>query len=421
MPKRIGLAQIIEKQLPPELVNFMWLAGEVALGRGEKLYLVGGVVRDLLLGQPNLDLDLVVEGNAVELALQIKEANGGEITTHLRFGTAKLRWDKWSADFASARSETYDKPGALPRVTPSSIDNDLSRRDFTINAMAIRLNPGDYGKLVDPCGGRSDLKKRVIRVLHEKSFIDDATRIWRALRYEQRLDFRLERETLKLLKRDIDMLDTISRDRIRYEIECILQEKYPEKVLSRAEELGVLAKLHPALKGNGGHAEKFAQARQMTSPHPPEIGLYLALIAYPLNDEEVESLISRLNLPKSLAQTLRDTITLKGKLKLVSIPGLSPGSIYNFLDGYSAQALMANSLSTESPTASQNVRFFLSKLRHVEASLSGDDLMKLGVAEGPQIKELLELLHQARLNGRVTTREGEEELVRGWLAEKGGR
>ena len=421
MPKRIGLAQIIEKQLPPELVNFMWLAGEVALSRGEKLYLVGGVVRDLLLGQANLDLDLVVEGNAVELALQIKEVNGGEITTHLRFSTAKLRWDKWSADFATARSETYDKPGALPRVTPSSIDNDLSRRDFTINAMAIRLNPGDYGKLVDPCGGRDDLKKKVIRVLHEKSFIDDATRIWRALRYEQRLDFRLERETLKLLKRDIDMLDTISRDRIRYEIECILQEKCPEKVLSRAEEFGVLAKLHPALKGNGGRAVKFAQARQMTSPNPPEIGLYLALIAYPLNDEDVESLISRLNLPKSLAQTLRDTITLKGKLKLVSIPGLSPGSIYNFLDGYSAQALMANALSTESPTAGQNVRFFLSKLRHVEASLSGDDLMKLGVAEGPQIKEVLELLRQARLNGRVTSREGEEELVRGWLAEKGGR
>jgi tRNA nucleotidyltransferase (CCA-adding enzyme) len=420
MPRQISLAKVIEKQLPPELVNFMWLAGEVAFGRGEKLYLVGGVVRDLLLGQPNLDLDLVVEGNAVELALQIKEANGGEITTHLRFGTAKLRWDRWSADFATSRAETYEKPGALPEVTPSPIEKDLSRRDFSINAMAVRLNPGDYGKLVDPCGGRSDLKKKVIRVLHENSFVDDATRIWRALRYEQRLGFRLERETLKLLKRDIDMLDTISRDRIRYELECILREKFPEKVLRRAEELGVLPKLHPALKGNGWLAEKFAQARQLTAPHPPEIGLYLALMTYPLNDEDLESLISRFNLPKSIAQTLRDSLTLKGKLKLVAIPGLSPGSIYNFLEGYSAQALAANSLATDSPTASQNVRFFLSKLRHVEASLSGDDLKQMGVKEGPQMKELLEMLHQARLNGRVTTREGEEELVRGWLAEKGG-
>jgi tRNA nucleotidyltransferase (CCA-adding enzyme) len=420
MPKQINLAKIMEKQLPAELVNFMWLAGEIALTRQERVYLVGGVVRDLLLGQANLDLDLVVEGNAVELALQLKEVNGGEITTHLRFSTAKLMWDKWSADFATSRSETYDKPGALPRVTPSPIDNDLSRRDFTINAMAVHLNPGDYGRLVDPCGGRSDLKKKLLRVLHEKSFVDDATRIWRGLRYEQRLDFHLERGTLKLLKRDVDMLDTISRDRIRYEIECILQEKYPEKVLSRADELGVLPKLHPALKGNGWRAEKFDQARRLTSPHPPEIGLYLALIAYPLTSEEVESLISRLNLPKTLAQTVRDTITLKDKIKLVTIPGLSPSSIYNFLDGYSPQALAANSLATESPTASQNIRFFLSKLRHVEASLSGEDLMKMGVAQGPQIKKVLELLREARLNGRVTTRESEEELVRGWLAERQG-
>jgi tRNA nucleotidyltransferase (CCA-adding enzyme) len=420
MPRQINLAKIMEKQLPAELVNFMWLAGEVAMTRQERVYLVGGVVRDLLLEQPNIDLDLVVEGNAVELALQLKETNGGDITTHLRFSTAKLRWDRWSADFATARSETYDKPGALPKVTPSSIDDDLSRRDFTVNAMAVHLNPGDYGKLLDPCGGRSDLKKKVIRVLHDKSFTDDATRIWRGLRYEQRLGFRLERKTQGLLKRDVDMLDTISSDRIRYEIECILQEKCPEKVLSRAQELGVLAKLHPALEGNGWREEKFAQARQLTSPHPPEMGLYLAIIAYPLNEEEAESLISRLNLPKSLTKTVRDTIALKEKTKLVTIPGLSASSIYNFLDGYSAQALVATSLATDSPTASQNIRYFISKLRHVEASLSGDDLMKLGVAQGPRVKEVLELLRQARLNGRVTTREGEEELVRRWLAEREG-
>jgi tRNA nucleotidyltransferase (CCA-adding enzyme) len=139
-----------------------------------------------------------------------------------------------------------------------------------------------------------------------------------------------------------------------------------------------------------------------------------------LNEEEAESLISRLNLPKSLTKTVRDTIALKEKTKLVTIPGLSPSSIYNFLDGYSAQALVATSLATDSPTASQNIRYFISKLRHVEASLGGDDLMRMGVAEGPQVKEVLELLREARLNGRVTTREGEEELVRRWLVEREG-
>jgi tRNA nucleotidyltransferase (CCA-adding enzyme) len=216
------------------------------------------------------------------------------------------------------------------------------------------------------------------------------------------------------------MLDTISRDRIRSEIECILQERYPEKVLRRAEELGVLAKLHPALKGNGWLAEKFDQARRLTSPQPPEIELYLALLAYSLTSGEAESLISRLNLPKSLAQTVRDAITLKSKLKLVAIPGLSPSSIYRFLDGYSSQALVANSLATESPAASQNIRLFLSRLKHIETSLTGEDLIKMGVAQGPQIREILEMLREARLNGKVATRQDEEKLVRGWLAERQG-
>jgi tRNA nucleotidyltransferase (CCA-adding enzyme) len=409
----------MERQLPAELVNFMWLAGEIAHTRGERIYLVGGVVRDLLLGQANFDLDLVVEGNAIELAQQLKKINQGKITTHPRFNTAKLQWDNWSVDLATARCETYDKPGALPSITPSSIDNDLSRRDFTINAMAIHLNPGFYGRLVDPHGGRNDLKHKIIRVLHEKSFTDDATRIWRGLRYEQRLDFHLERKTLNLLQRDISMLDTISGDRIRYEIECILQEKYPEKVFRRAEELRVLAKLHPVLKGNGWLAEKFDQARRLTSPQPPEVGLYLALLAYPLTGEETEHLISRLRLSKSLAQTLRDSIAVKKKMRSLATPGVSPSVIYRLLDGYFSPAIVANSLATESPVASQSIRLFLNKLKDIKVSLSGDDLIRMGIAPGPQIREILDLLHKARLNGKIATKQDEEEVVKNWLAAKG--
>ena len=418
MPKGINLAKIIEKQLPAELVNFMWMAGEIAHTRGEKIYLVGGVVRDLLLEQANFDLDLVVEGNAIELVQRLRELNQGKITTHPRFNTAKLQWDKWSVDLATARAETYEKPGALPSVTPSSIDDDLARRDFTINAMAIHLNPGYYGKLVDPHDGRNDLKDKLIRVLHEKSFIDDATRIWRGLRYEQRLDFHLEKKTLALLQRDIAMLDTISSDRIRYEIECILEEKYPGKVFRRAEELGVLAKLHPSLKGNGWLAEKFDQVRRLSAPEPPEMRLHLALLAYPLTSEEAEQFISRLNLAKSLAQTIRDTIAVKNKMRSLAIPGLSPSNIYHLLDGYSAQALVANSLATESPVASQNIRLFLKKLKDIKISLTGNDLIRMGVVPGPQIGEVLELLHQAKLNGKITTRQDEEEVVRSWLAQR---
>jgi len=420
MSKRINFGKLIEKQLPPELVNFMWVAGEMANSRGEKLYLVGGVVRDLLMEQPNFDLDLVVEGNAIELAQQLK-LNKGKITTHPRFNTAKLQWNDRSVDLTTARSETYEKPGALPAVTPSSIDDDLSRRDFTINAMAIRLNPGYYGKLVDPHGGRDDLQSKRIRILHEKSFTDDATRIWRALRYEQRLGFHLERRTQTLLQRDIPMLATISADRIRYEMECIYKEKYPEKVFNRAGELGVLASLHPSLKGDGNLKEKFEHARQECSPELPSFDLYLALLAYPLTIDETEQLISRLNLPKLSAKTLRDTIAVKNKMRSLSTPGVSPGAIYNLLRDFSPAALEANSLVTQSAVAGQAIHLFLNRLKDVQVSLTGDDLIQMGIAPGPQIKEILDLLHQAKLNGKIATRHDEEEVIKGWLAQKRGK
>jgi tRNA nucleotidyltransferase (CCA-adding enzyme) len=221
---------------------------------------------------------------------------------------------------------------------------------------------------------------------------------------------------LNLLQRDIPMLDTISSDRIRYEIECILQEKYPEKVLRRAEELGVLAKLHPLLKGDGWLAVKFDQARKLCSPEPPELDLYLALLAYPLTGEETERLISRLRLPKSLAQTIRDTIAIKNKMRLLATPGMSPSGIYRLLANYSSPAMVANSLATESPVASQNIRLFLNKLRYIQVSLTGDDLIQMGIAPGPHVGEILELLHKAKLNGKIATRQDEEEVVKGWLA-----
>ena len=415
MTEVINLSGKIEKQLPAELVNCLQTAGEVAYRQGQSLYLVGGVVRDLLLGQTNLDLDLVVEGNAIDLARQLTQIKQGKITTHPRFNTAKLQWDEWSVDLVTARSETYVKPGALPSVTPSSISNDLSRRDFTINTMAIYLSPDRHGELIDLYGGISDLKHKLIRVLHEKSFIDDATRIWRGLRYEQRLNFQLESNTLQLFKRAVPMLDTISGDRIRHELELILKEEFPEKVLRRAGELNVLQSLHPALKGNGWLAEKFKQARQLSSPDSPSVGLYLALLTYPLASEEVEQLISHLKLTKPLSRTLKDTTSLKAQLQSLANPELELSSIYHILHGYSLQAITANSLASDSPEAHQHIQLFLTKLRYIKPALTGNDLITMGVASGPRIKEILSLLHEARLDNTITAKQDEEDLVNGWL------
>ncbi len=415
MPEITNLTSKMEKQLPAELVNFMQTAGEVAQSQGQSLYLVGGVVRDLLLGRTNLDLDLVVEGDAINLAHQLISITRGKIVTHPRFGTAKLQWDEWSVDLATARSETYAKPGALPTVKPGSTRDDLFRRDFTINTMAIELNPDRYGELLDLYGGRNDLEHKLVRVLHEKSFIDDATRIWRGLRYEQRLSFQLEPATLELLKRDIRWLDSISGDRVRHELELILKEEYPEKILRRADELGVLARLHSSLKGNGWLADKFEQARQLSSPDLPSVGLCLALLVYPLTTEESGQLISYLRLPKSVTQTLRDAMDIKTKLGSLANPELTPSNIYSLLHGYSSPAIVANLIATDSPVARQRVNLFFNKLRYIKPALNGEDLKRMGVAQGPRIKEILNKLHEARLDGKVTSKRGEESLVKGWL------
>jgi len=411
MPEMINLAERMGKQLPAELVSFLHTAGELAASQGQRLYLVGGVVRDLLLGKPNYDLDLVVEGNAIELARQLAGLKQGKITTHPRFNTAKVQWDKWSVDFATARSETYARPGALPTVKPSTIEKDLFRRDFTINAMALHLSPGRYSELIDRYGGKDDLEGKLIRILHEKSFIDDATRIWRALRYEQRFGFHIERRTLELLKRDIPMLDTISGDRIRYELECVFQEKAPEKGLRRAAELGILQKLHPKLTGNGWLSEKFESARRLSAPNLPSFSLYMALLTYHLTLEKIETLISYLRLPKPVAQTLRDTLEIKSRLKTLDFR-LSNSTIYRLLHGYSQTAITANLLATDSEVARQHLETFNSKLRYIKPTLTGNDLLKMGIPQGRQIKEILARLLAARLDGRVTSKHEEVEMMR---------
>jgi len=415
MVATINLSSKLNHQLPAELVKFMQAAGEAAQNRRQPLYLVGGVVRDLLLGRANFDLDLVVEGDAISLAGQLMSVTPGKLVTHPRFGTAKLQWDKWSVDLASARSETYAKPGALPAVKPGSIKDDLFRRDFTINTMAVELQPGRYGELLDLYGGREDLERKLIRVLHEKSFKDDATRIWRGLRYEQRLGFQFEANTLQILKRDMSWLDTISGDRIRHELELILREELPEKVLRRADELGVLVWLHPSLEGNDWLAEKFGQARELSSPDLPSVDFYLSLLAYMLTAEENEQLVSHLRFPKSVARILHDTAGIKAELGLLANPDLTQSGIYSLLQGYSAKAIAASSIAIDSPLVSQRIDLFLNKLRYVKPALTGDDLQKMGVAPGPRIKEILNLLRNARLDGKISSRKDEERLVEGWM------
>ena len=412
----MNLARQIEQYLPQPLLELVRDISGQAAKQGQMVYVVGGVVRDLLLGDPSLrsgprfDLDLVVEGDAVKLAQQVAETSQAKLLAHRRFGTAKLRYENFSLDLATARKETYARPGALPAVTPGTLNDDLIRRDFSINAMAISLAAKDYGNLIDPHHGKTDLEHRLIRILHPGSFSDDATRILRGVCYEQRFGFEFEAETARLLKRDIPMLDTISGDRIRHELEHIFEEKRPELVIKRLGELGVLRRINPALKGDDWIAEAFDKARRLKKPTQLP-SLYFCLLVYSLSEKEIEQFLARLNIPAKLSRAMRDTLRLKTRLPLLDKPSLKPSEIYHLLQEYEPVAIQANALATESPTARRHLQLFLTKLRYVRTSLDGEELKRLGIPPGPEMGKVLQALHKAKLDGEVRTRANEKKLA----------
>ena len=407
----MNLASKVKSYFPKELLELLRDTSKEASKLGQRVYLVGGIVRDLLLGYPNFDLDLVTEGDAVELAKRIARISGAGLVIYPRFSTAKIKSGDFAIDIATARNETYARPGALPAVTPSSIEKDLFRRDFSINAMAISLTTEHYGQLLDPHRGKDDLHSHLIRILHPDSFSDDATRILRAIRYEQRLGFNLERETARLLKRDISMLDTISGDRIRHELELIFREEHPEHVIKRLGDLGVLQRINHSLGGNEWLATKFDDARRLGKPGELP-ALYFCLLAYPLNGEQLNQLVSRLNPSAKLTKTLKDTARLKLHLTQLNKPSLKPSDIYYFLREYDPLAIKANIIAEDKPVICQHLQLFLSKLRYVKSCLNGEDLQRLGIPAGTKLGEILEILHKAKLNGAVTTKDEEEKLAR---------
>ena len=406
----MNLARQIEQYVPQPLLELVKdISGQAAKG-GQRVYLVGGVVRDLFLGYPNFDLDLVVEGDAVKLAQQVAESSQANLLAHRRFGTAKLRYEDFTLDMATARKETYAEPGALPAVTPGTLKDDLLRRDFSINAMAISLAANDYGELVDPYQGKNDLERRLIRILHSESFSDDATRILRAVRYQQRLCFELEAQTAQLLKRDIPMLDTISGDRIRHELELIFKEKQPEFVINRLGELGVLQGINPFLKGGGWIAEKFDRARRLKKPTQLP-SLYFCLLIYSFSETGVEQFLARLNITAKLSRAIRDTLRLKTKLPLLGKSPLKPSEIYYLLREYESVAVQANAIASDTSMVHHHLQLFLTKLRYVRTSLDGEELKRLGISAGPEMGKVLQVLHKAKLDGEVRTKDDEKKLA----------
>lgn len=369
---------------------------------------MGGPVRDLLLGRGVVDLDLMVVGDGVAFAHALAERSGGAVTGESRFGTAKVEAAGVAIDVASARRERYERPGALPSVEPGSVDDDLARRDFTINAMAVALHEREFGLLLDPCGGRRDMDARLLRSLHDASFRDDATRMLRGVRYAVRLEFAFEPGTAALVRSGAGFLDTVSGDRLRNELYKMLGEPDPAACLRLAGELGLLRAIHPALADYEAVADN--AARLTGSGGAPVL---LAAMAWGLSPEEAKSLASRLRLRTAVAAVMEDVARFAELRPALAREGLHPSETVRLLDRQSAEALQVAAALTDDAQVERLVRAYLEEWRYAQPLLTGDDLQGLGVSPGPRMGELLRGLRDARLDGEVSTREDEVEWVGG--------
>jgi tRNA nucleotidyltransferase (CCA-adding enzyme) len=360
------------------------------------------------------------------------------VIPHRRFGTAKwiLSEQVWakvvdyvssqdvlppSIDFVTARTEFYTHPTALPQVAESSIKQDLHRRDFTINTLAIRLDPDHWGELLDFYGGEADLEEGVIRVLHSLSFIDDPTRILRAARLESRLGFHLDPRSEQLIEDALPLLKRVSGDRIRHELELIFREDEPERTLCRLDELGALSHIHPDLRCD--HWLK-ARCRALRERLEPEVwGLrsedtffvHLALLAYRLEEEELRALSKRLRAKRDDEEDLLLVRDLRQRLP--ELAGLSrPSATYHLLQPYPPRVLAVNWIASERGAIQHRLFSYQVEWRLVEPEITGDDLKAAGLEPGPLFGHLLSTLRDARLDGEVSTRREEMALVEALLA-----
>jgi len=395
------------------LLGIARIADEMKLA----VFLVGGAVRDLLLGSETIDLDLLVEGEGIPLAEEVGRRFGGHVVVHPKFhtGTVELP-DGRRVDFATARTEFYQYPAALPTAEHSSVREDLYRRDFTINAMGMQLNGDDAGRLLDPFGGGRDLAEGAIRVLHNLSFVEDPTRILRAVRFEARFGFRMDERTEELARHAIEMelLDRVSGQRIREELLSIFARPFPEAALRRLDALCVLAALEPDWSFSGPAPEygRLEDALAWAAGEP-SVAAHLIDTAHQrllpvfahLTEESAARLANRLRLRNKEAILARLATGVPVLLPILDNLALKPSQLDDRLRHLPVPVCLLLLAFSANPRVWERVREYLTVLRFVRPLLTGDELRLLGIPRGPLIAHIMQTLRRAQLDGEITTRE----------------
>jgi tRNA nucleotidyltransferase (CCA-adding enzyme) len=437
--KNRSMGKILRERLPDYTYGLIRLAA--ALGKRLRLpvYLVGGFVRDLLLDRPNHDIDLVVEGNGIVLAEALAKELGGRVRAHEKFMTSVVIFNNPEGkeeriDVATARLEFYESPGALPTVELSSIRMDLARRDFSINALALRLDSVPMGEMVDFFGGQRDLKDRAIRALNSLSFVEDPTRCIRAVRFEQRYKLRITAGTEKLIRNalSLKMLDRISGDRLFHEYRLVCEESDPASCLLRMDELGMLAAISPSLALTPSRKELLPKVMEVFRWHgmtyleetPCSWVLFYYALNVGLSQMDAALNYTRMGLPEARkGAILRDRARLRMLVRRMQKwqadmdagkSRISEGCA--LLDPMGLETLLLVMAVGGDPMLHRNVSRYLTKLRGMRPDIDGEDLLAMGLPAGPIFRTILQETLKAKRDGTVTTREGQlqfaEHLVR---------
>jgi len=422
------IQRLIRNRLPKRIQDLLAQLGQVAEDLKLNVFVVGGFVRDLLMDKKNLDIDIVVEGDGVAFAEAFARQNDCRVRCHHKFGTAVLIFaDDFKIDIASARMEYYLRPGALPDVEHASVKMDLSRRDFTINTLAISLNPNNFGALTDYYGGQRDIDEKVLRVLHNLSFVEDPTRVFRAVRFEQRLGFKIGKQTEHLLNSAVrlGLMEKVSGHRLFSELYLILNEPRPLPAVSRLARLDVLRQIHPKLTSKIDYSKSFDEARRTTdwydllyTGQPCERWFcYFLVFTAVLNRLEITSLAERLQLVPRYSDMLnQQRATALGILKRLESrhEGMRQprsSSLYRWFKPLSTEILLFMMARTSQDLVRQWISHYITHLREVQPLLTGYDLEAMGFQPGPVYREILDALLYARLDGRVVSVEDEKAFV----------
>ncbi|MDY6988864.1 MAG: CBS domain-containing protein [Thermodesulfobacteriota bacterium] len=419
-----SVAKILTERLPEEVIGLLRKVGEIADSLGYTAYAVGGFVRDIFLAQENLDLDVVIEGDGVRFAHALGFSLGGRVRAHEKFRTAVVVLPNGrKIDVATARLEYYKSPGALPTVEMGSLKLDMYRRDFTINTLAIRISPDRFGTLIDFFGGQRDLKRKAIRVLHNLSFVEDPTRVFRAVRFEQRFGFKIGKLTSGLIENAVrmDFFKELSGRRLSSELRQILEEDKPIMALRRLNEYGLLKIIHSAIVYDKALEDLLGSVEKVLTWHNllfledscKKWIVYLLALVRPFSQQAAQRVCRRLELRERFQKVLVDEKARADScLKWMERKKAFKNSVlYRKLDPFRTEVLlymMASALRNEVKRA---ISHYYTRLRTTTTLLKGDDLKEMGFKPGPMYRKILDSLLDARLNGLLKTRQDEKEFV----------